>query len=285
MRSVKSVVLRHRFASGLAVGGAAATLLVAGVATAAIPNSSTKVVTTCVNKSTGVVRVIDAQAGKRCKARERTLTLNQKGAAGLNGATGAVGAPGATGATGARGPIGLVGPTGPAGAPDETVRELPQPSNTGSLTLPDDDVFHEVARWDIVLKQRLSVTVGSDDFLDGETVAGQRLIPEMACYLKVVAGGQTVTSETVRTSIQHAEMNWSSSQPSAGVDTGSIPVGATAIQYFCRNYTSYWTGTSDQWTRAGSGGVMHSSFWAGLNLPPNYVAPSSTLAPWVSPEN
>jgi len=55
---------------------AAASMVLIGVGTAAyaaIPNSSTGVITGCRNNSTGALRVIDYQAGTRCKSGETTL--------------------------------------------------------------------------------------------------------------------------------------------------------------------------------------------------------------------
>jgi hypothetical protein len=64
-----------------------------GLANAAIPNSITKVYVGCLN-SLGAVRLIDHQAGKRCKSTERTISWNQRGQ------SGPVGAPGADGVSG-----------------------------------------------------------------------------------------------------------------------------------------------------------------------------------------
>ena len=103
---------------GLAVGVAASVVLAGGVAVAAIPSTSTGLISGCRNVKTGALRVIDYQAGKRCTpTTERPLTWNAKGVAGprgLQGIAGPVGAKGATGATGSAGPIGATGPQGSA---------------------------------------------------------------------------------------------------------------------------------------------------------------------------
>jgi hypothetical protein len=48
-----------------------------GFALAAIPSSSTGAITGCVNRTSGAVRVIDYQAGKRCTSRERTVNWSK----------------------------------------------------------------------------------------------------------------------------------------------------------------------------------------------------------------
>ncbi len=99
-------------AIGLAAIGAPAVF-------AAIPGGG-GVVTGCVSKADGGVRVIDAQAGKHCSRTEIELTWNQAGQSGARGATGATGPVGATGATGSAGPSGPKGDPGvqgPSGEP------------------------------------------------------------------------------------------------------------------------------------------------------------------------
>jgi len=58
---------------------AAVALAVGALAQAAIPNSSTKVISTCYATSNGALRVIDRQAGATCTASEKLLEFNQKG--------------------------------------------------------------------------------------------------------------------------------------------------------------------------------------------------------------
>ena len=96
-----------------------------GVAYAAIPGSS-GMISGCYEKKTGILRVIDAEAGKKCLSIETPISWNQtgpKGEQGLAGPAGPAGAPGPKGETGAEGPQGPAGPrgeTGPAGVPGET---------------------------------------------------------------------------------------------------------------------------------------------------------------------
>jgi YVTN family beta-propeller protein len=67
--------MRHiRFIAGLVAG----ITLAGGVALAAIPNSITSDFSACANKTTGALRVIDAQAGKKCTAAERLITWQQR---------------------------------------------------------------------------------------------------------------------------------------------------------------------------------------------------------------
>src|SRR3954470_17222423 len=107
--------------------------LVAGVALAAQPGGThrtTGVVSACVNKKSGIVRIAGA-----CRSSERRLSWNLRGGrgaarsavpvapgaggpaapAGPAGAAGAKGDAGAPGAVGAVGPAGAAGPHGPAG--------------------------------------------------------------------------------------------------------------------------------------------------------------------------
>ena len=96
---------------GLALGAAGLGGIAVASTPAAIPDSTTKIITSCVNKRTGKVRFIDAQSGERCRKSQRRVRFNKagrKGAPGKNGARGPQGARGLTGKTGA------VGPSGPS---------------------------------------------------------------------------------------------------------------------------------------------------------------------------
>lgn len=114
----------------LALAGALAAV---GVGYAAIP-SNDGVIHACYDSAfrTGFVRVVDADAGKKCASTEKALAVNQKGpkgdlgpqgpkgdpgATGAKGETGATGPQGDTGQQGATGPGGPQGPKGDAGAP------------------------------------------------------------------------------------------------------------------------------------------------------------------------
>jgi hypothetical protein len=111
----------------------AALLTASGVAAfAAIPNSTTEVIDGCYKTDGGLglltppkgsVRVVDTQAGERCRSGETPISWNQKGPKGDKGDTGPAGPTGPTGpqgpvgATGPQGPQGPAGPTGPQGVP------------------------------------------------------------------------------------------------------------------------------------------------------------------------
>jgi hypothetical protein len=95
--------------------------ITAGVSYAAIPNSSTGTINGCYEKRTGLLRVIDAEAGKKCLSFETPISWNQQGPKGEAGAIGPAGPAGAAGATGPEGPKGdpgaqgLKGEQGPQG--------------------------------------------------------------------------------------------------------------------------------------------------------------------------
>jgi hypothetical protein len=120
---------RGRRAAGAIVGLILAPLLGA-VALAAIPGTG-GVITGCYTKTSGALRVIDAQAvpAQTCTTKETQLTWNQTGPQGPQGPRGPQGTPGPVGpqgdpgpqglpgATGTQGDTGPAGPQGPQGAP------------------------------------------------------------------------------------------------------------------------------------------------------------------------
>lgn len=123
-------------AIGVLIGGAS-------IAWAAIPHSTTGVISACLTTKTGAIRVIDYQAGKRCVTGEVLLNWNQ------TGPQGAVGPIGPVGADGPLGPVGPIGPAGPAGvdgidAPQQWMIEgwsvLPR-TGTQRVTLFNDGVL------------------------------------------------------------------------------------------------------------------------------------------------
>jgi len=96
-------------------------VLVTGVALAAEPGARTPtsaVIHACVNKKTGVARIVGASA--RCRRSESAIAWNgqgARGAAGEPGAAGPQGPAGPAGPAGQTGPAGPAGPQGPAGPP------------------------------------------------------------------------------------------------------------------------------------------------------------------------
>lgn len=81
----------HRGLVGLVAGAASAACLVGGgIAVAAIPSTATGNFTGCVLKTSGATRIIDYQAGKRCKATENTVNWAQRGPQGVPGPAGRI---------------------------------------------------------------------------------------------------------------------------------------------------------------------------------------------------
>ena len=107
-------VLGGRWPVRVALLAIFALTVVAGVAYANGSSSSTTVIRACRNKSSGLLRVINA--GASCRTGESLLSWNVEGPAGAAGPKGDTGAAGATGATGPQGGSGSTGPAGPKGA-------------------------------------------------------------------------------------------------------------------------------------------------------------------------
>ncbi|MGH3846924.1 MAG: hypothetical protein ACRDS0_36715, partial [Pseudonocardiaceae bacterium] len=98
----------------IVAGTAVLALAMGGTAYAAIPNSTTGVISGCYQTLLGNLRIIDTQAGQRCNLLEKQLDWNQQGPRGPKGDTGPAGP---TGLQGPAGPAGIQGPAGPAGLP------------------------------------------------------------------------------------------------------------------------------------------------------------------------
>ena len=123
------------FTSAL-VGADVATIVVSGsLAIAAIPDSTTKVITGCYKKISGELRVIDKAAKGACNVKtEVELGWNQQG---VRGDQGIAGVSGSAGATGGQGPSGLPGKDA-NGAP---VMYDATGAVVGSPVYPTTDVF------------------------------------------------------------------------------------------------------------------------------------------------
>jgi hypothetical protein len=87
-----------------------AALLGAGVGYAAIPHSTTGVISGCYEKNTGLLRVINAQDGKSCTRFEAPLTWSQQGPQGVPGLRGLQGEQGLQGIDGVKGQDGAAAP-------------------------------------------------------------------------------------------------------------------------------------------------------------------------------
>lgn len=210
-------------------------LVTATAAVAAIPSSTTGVVTGCVNKDTAVLRVIDYQAGKRCTRKEKQLSWNQKGVRGLTGPAGAQGATGlvgpkgetgATGATGTRGEIGAQGPKGDAGpqGPKGDTGATAERWNGGAtkLNLLSDGQWHDVARIDL---QAGTWEVGYGVNLnpaDGSSAYDQALSGSVGC--------RTTVGQTTR---QLTESN--GSRYGLYEDQPSVAITASSVTFACKN--------------------------------------------------
>ena len=94
-----------------AVGALVGMLLAGGVAFATIPGAD-GLISGCYEKRLGILRVIDAEAGKRCTNLETPISWNQRGPAGQQGPPGEKGL---AGDRGPQGPQGLEGPKGEGG--------------------------------------------------------------------------------------------------------------------------------------------------------------------------
>lgn len=105
-------------------GSSAVVILVAllasvGVGYAAIP-SADGVIHACYNANSnpsGMLRVIDTEAGAKCAKNEKPLNFNQTGPQGPQGPQGLTGPQGPQGPVGPTGPQGPQGPAGPQGEP------------------------------------------------------------------------------------------------------------------------------------------------------------------------
>jgi hypothetical protein len=98
------------------LGAGLVLVLSVGIAYAAIPSSTTGVISGCYGKSNGQLRVIDADAGETCKNNELAVNWNQKG---VKGDKGDKGEKGDIGPQGVQGPQGEIGPRGPQGVQGE----------------------------------------------------------------------------------------------------------------------------------------------------------------------
>jgi hypothetical protein len=109
----------YRFRPLTTAGIALVAVLVAtgsfAVAKQSQPAHTAGAIRACVNKKTGIVRIIRAP-GKRCHARTETATSwNRQGASGSGGAPGSGGSPGQVGPPGILGELGPRGAAGPDG--------------------------------------------------------------------------------------------------------------------------------------------------------------------------
>src|ERR1700735_661728 len=98
------------------LGAVVGSVLVGGVAFAAIPDSN-GVINGCYQKNVGNLRVIDPSAGDSCRPSEVPISWSQIGPQGPQGQKGDTGDTGPAGPAGPAGPKGDTGATGPQGVP------------------------------------------------------------------------------------------------------------------------------------------------------------------------
>jgi hypothetical protein len=113
---MKGTMIKELRRRGVRVLLAATAILVGttGVALATIPGSN-GVINGCFEKRTGILRVIDAEAGKTCTSFETPISWNQRGQQGLQGSQGPKGDKGDPGLTGKDG-VSVTSANEPAGA-------------------------------------------------------------------------------------------------------------------------------------------------------------------------
>ncbi len=180
----------HRFGRRAIAVGAAAVAIFASVGGVALATGGDggKLVTACMLKNVGTLRVIDPSLAasnptSHCTAFETQVSWNQQGPTGAIGATGPAGPAGATGATGATGPAGpqgATGPQGPAGPPG--LSNLP---TVGQFT-PTQLVDGAVLTCSAVNTLSDAPTTCSNPLLNGEPIAETDISDREIC--EVVAG-------------------------------------------------------------------------------------------------
>lgn len=168
-----------------------ALLASAGIGYAAIP-SADGVIHSCYNANSnpsGMLRVIDTEAGAKCAKNEKPLNFNQTGPQGPQGPAGPAGP---IGPQGPAGPAGATGPQGPAGPQGE-----PGPAGNSTATFAftgEKEVFLN-ATFTKVLSKNLpagSWAIVATATLEGGTVSEH--IVDGSCQLRngaVVIGGTT----------------------------------------------------------------------------------------------
>lgn len=122
----------------LRIGLLAAAVALAGsaIAYAAVPGTG-GLISGCYEKRTGVLRVIDAEAGKTCTSRETPIGWNEQGPKGEPGPTGPQGERGLQGVQGPAGPQGDRGPSDAFTAENGSVVEIDTRTERRAIILLD----------------------------------------------------------------------------------------------------------------------------------------------------
>jgi hypothetical protein len=114
-RAIRRLLQFSPRAQGITMLAAVAVVISGVIAYANIPGAN-GVIHGCYDTSTGTLRVIDFEAGQKCRVPgESALNWNQTGPQGPQGPTGPAGPQGLTGPQGPAGPHGPQGPQGPQG--------------------------------------------------------------------------------------------------------------------------------------------------------------------------
>ena len=138
---------------------ALAVTVAGSVAYATIPGAD-GTINGCYEKRTGMLRVIDSDAGARCTSLETPIAWSRQGPQGATGAVGPTGPAGADGAQGPKGDAGPVGPAGPAGPSDLYAADQ-------KATVKLDGSYHAIARLSLPPgKYFVSGTVEFQSFAD-----------------------------------------------------------------------------------------------------------------------
>lgn len=135
--------LRNRSLLGVALCLAfAGAVAVTSNAIAANEAAATGVITACVQKSSGAVRIVNSASS--CTNNETVVTWNQvgpQGPAGPQGTQGIQGVQGPAGPTGSQGPAGPAGPEGPAGPPGPSgSNTIVSPNGLYQVTVTDEGI-------------------------------------------------------------------------------------------------------------------------------------------------
>ena len=76
--SLRALFVKHRSVTAFAAGVLTASVIAGGgIAIASTPSSATEAITACVSNTSGSVRIIDYQGGKRCTSSESTLNWSK----------------------------------------------------------------------------------------------------------------------------------------------------------------------------------------------------------------
>jgi hypothetical protein len=201
---------------GIRLGLAAAVTLTfalsAGTAFVAYGNGSSSVLSACVNRATGVVRMGPNGVQINCTNQETAVQWNSQGIEGPQGIQGPPGAPGLPGPLGPPGPqgmMGLPGPPGPQGLPG--LQGIPGPQGPSGLA---------GLQW---ISQRVNFGLNLSGAAEANCPAGK----------VAIAGGATASTQAVHITESAPKLN--SSNQATGwrvfANLQEIPTGWSVTAY------------------------------------------------------